>query len=78
MTPAKKRASAAPRRRFHFIIAIQWGIRDPDTCTSTGTVAPLPGTTREDMFDFLYARTVREAGATDAHVMFFALEPNDL
>lgn len=30
------------------------------------------------MFNFLYNRTVKEAGATDAFVLFFSLEPDDL
>jgi hypothetical protein len=68
------------RKRWHWIITIAWtDIGGTDRMvTSTGTCAPLPGHPRESMFDVLYDRTVREAQATDAFVLFFSLEPNDL
>jgi hypothetical protein len=46
--------------------------------TASGTCVPPPGYTRQDMFDLLYERTVREAKATDAYVLFFSLEPDEL
>lgn len=46
--------------------------------TETGTCAPAPGYTREDMWEILYGRAVKDAGAEDALVLFFSLEPNDL
>ncbi|MGP4008155.1 hypothetical protein [Streptomyces sp. 4N124] len=46
--------------------------------TATGTLAPLPDHTRESTFEYLYERTVHDVGATDAFVLFFALEPDTL
>jgi hypothetical protein len=46
--------------------------------TASGTCVPPPGYTRQDMFDLLYERTVREAKATDAYVLFLSLEPDEL
>lgn len=68
------------RPRWHYIITITW----TDTggidrmVTDTGSVAPLPGHTRERMFEFLYDRAVRDAGAAESLVLFFSLEPDDL
>ncbi|MFE2522132.1 hypothetical protein [Streptomyces mirabilis] len=49
-----------------------------ETVTTSGTWAPLPGSARQEMFEWLYDRTVREAEATNAYVLFFSLEPDDL
>lgn len=46
--------------------------------TSTGTCGPPPGYTREDMYAMLYERTVRDAKATDAYVLFYSFEPEEL
>lgn len=72
--------SKSIRPRWHYIITITW----TDTggtdrmVTDTGSVAPLPGHTRERMFEFLYDRAVRDAGAAESLVLFFSLEPDDL
>ncbi|MGW1506900.1 hypothetical protein ACWCQW_52395 [Streptomyces mirabilis] len=49
-----------------------------ETVTASGTWAPLPGSTRQEMFEWLHDRTVREAEATNAYVLFLSLEPDDL
>ncbi|MFE2970781.1 hypothetical protein ACFXKC_45690 [Streptomyces sp. NPDC059340] len=49
-----------------------------ETVTASGTCAPLPGKTRQEMFEWLYDRTVREAEATNAYVLFFSLETDEL
>ncbi|MFD8131009.1 hypothetical protein [Streptomyces mirabilis] len=35
------------------------GVRYMETVTTSGTWAPLPGSTRQEMFEWLYDRTVR-------------------
>lgn len=77
------RASKCPRSRrprWHWIITIKWdeSNRFPEMVTASGTCVPPPGYTRQDMFDLLYERTVRQAKATDAYVLFFSLEPDEL
>ncbi|GAA1899916.1 hypothetical protein GCM10009837_23210 [Streptomyces durmitorensis] len=76
--PRTSKPSSSDRPRWHWIITITWGVRDVETVTATGTVAPLPGKTRQEMFDFLYDRTVRQANAQEAFVLFFSLEPDAL
>lgn len=70
-----------PRTRWHYILTLTWEDRERGTqkCTATGTVSSLPEGTREDIYDFIYARTVREfEAAGEAYVLFFALEKNAL
>lgn len=67
------RASKSPRSRrprWHWIITIKWdeSNRFPEMVTASGTCVSPPGYTRQDMFDLLYERTVRQAKATDAYV----------
>jgi hypothetical protein len=68
------------RKRWHWIITIAF--RDSGgtdrMVTSEGTCAPLPGATRQEMFNLVYNRTVKQAEATDAFVLLFSLEPDDL
>lgn len=77
-TAAKK--TPAPRKRWHFIITIAWtdngGV--DRTAMETGTCAPPPGYTREDMQDILYERIVRDTRAKEAAILFFCLEANEL
>jgi hypothetical protein len=70
----------AERKRWHWILTIVWEEpnRGEQMVTATGTCAPLPGRTRQDTFDILYDRTVRDADAKDAYVLYFSLEPDDL
>lgn len=69
----------ARRKRWYWIITISWNDMGQDRMvTSTGTCSPLPTSTREAMFNLLYNRTVKDAGATDAFVLFFSLEPDEL
>ena len=46
--------------------------------TESGTCAPPPGYSREDMWEILYGRIVKDTGATQAYVLFFSLERDDL
>ncbi|KOG73541.1 hypothetical protein ADK77_08400 [Streptomyces antibioticus] len=67
------------RKRWHWIITIAW--RDGrfwDMAMYEGTCAPLPGHTREMMFTHFYDKVVKQSGATDAYVLFFSLEPDEL
>lgn len=75
---AKK--APVPRKRWHFIITIAWtdngGV--DRTAIETGTCAPPPTYSREDMQDVLYERIVQETGAEEAIILFFCLAANEL
>lgn len=68
------------RKRWQWILTIAWEDTDRTErkATAAGTCTPHPELTRQDMFELLYGRTVRDANAKDALVVYFSLEPDDL
>ncbi|MBO7938956.1 hypothetical protein JTP77_023970 [Streptomyces sp. S9] len=67
------------RPRWHWIITIAWKEGGMwNMVTATGSCAPRPGHTRDGMHNLLYDQTVARAGAKDAYVVFFSLEPDAL
>ncbi|WP_406127534.1 hypothetical protein [Streptomyces sp. NBC_00989] len=78
--PRAPKTPRAARPRWHYILTIHWtdaGGTDR-MATDSGTCAPPPGYLREDMWELLYKRLVKDTEATQAYVVFFSLERNDL
>lgn len=65
--------------RQHWIITLQW--QTPDglaTKTMDGTIDPNPGATRQDIYQGAYRFASEHLAATDAAVLSFTLEPDEL
>ncbi|GAA3854130.1 hypothetical protein GCM10023084_05420 [Streptomyces lacrimifluminis] len=68
------------RKRWHWIITIAWREgRFWEMTTSEGTCAPLPGASRQQLFNHLHESAIRRGDAPESsYVVFFALEPDEL
>jgi hypothetical protein len=65
--------------RLHWIITLQWAEVDGlATKTMDGTIDPHPNTTRQDIYRGAYDHASREVGATDAAVLAYVLEDDEL
>ncbi|MEU5195245.1 hypothetical protein AB0G86_14485 [Streptomyces scabiei] len=68
------------RKRWHWIITITW--REGSFWhveTADGDCGPLPGASRQELYNLLFDRAVKDCDAPkDARVMFFSLEPDEL
>ncbi|MFD4527839.1 hypothetical protein ACFWP7_28695 [Streptomyces sp. NPDC058470] len=68
------------RKRWHWIITIAWRKdRVWQIETADGDCGPLPGASRQELYNHLFNKIVKEYGAPeDARVVFFSLEPDEL
>ncbi|MFI0982609.1 hypothetical protein ACH4SP_37070 [Streptomyces sp. NPDC021093] len=70
---------AEPTRWF-WIMTIKRMFYDQsgEMCTGSGRIFAHPGQTRQELFDLLYQRMVKDAEVEEAFVVFFSLERDDL
>ncbi|MGC9536538.1 hypothetical protein [Streptomyces sp. UG1] len=68
------------RKRWHWVITIAWREgRVWHVGTADADCGPLPGASRQELYNRLFSRTARDYGAPqDAYVVFFSLEPDEL
>ncbi|MFJ3229781.1 hypothetical protein [Streptomyces sp. NPDC086787] len=68
------------RKRWQYVLTLAWPKgRYYEMATYEGTVAPLPGHSRQQLFNHLYDSSVKRANeGPDAFVVFFSLEPDEL
>lgn len=70
-----------PQRNFFYVMTLNKPLQPglAATLTTTGTVTPPEGVTREEIYDGIYDSAVhRRPELRDASVLFFSLEPNTL
>jgi hypothetical protein len=65
--------------KYHYILTIQQtrGGRT-EQYTSTGTIMPKPGATRQEVFNYVRQLAEEQENMPDAVTLFFALEPDVL
>lgn len=68
------------RKRWHYVLTLAWAKgKYFELTTFEGSVAPLPGHSRQELFNHLYDSSVKRAKeGPDAFVIFFSLEPDEL
>ncbi|MEU1520428.1 hypothetical protein ABZ490_51465 [Streptomyces sp. NPDC005811] len=68
------------RKRWHYVLTLAWAKgKYFELATFEGSVAPLPGHSRQQLFNHLYNSSVKRSNETpDAYVLFFSLEPDEL